>query len=106
MPTKYKRKLSSQRATWTEENLKNAIEAIDTKTMGFNAAAQHFSIPKATLIRRKKSGKLKKTRSLGPSSTLGEENEAKLVEHVKKLQKFGFAPTRNDVRQVDIPILV
>ena len=98
MPTKYQRKLSSQRATWTEDDLRNALVAIETKTIGVNAAAKHFNIPKATLLRRKKSGKLTKSGSLGPSSTLGEENKAKLVAHVKKLQKFGFAPTRNDVR--------
>lgn len=37
---------------------------------------------------------------MGPSSTLGEEAEAKLVAHIKKLQKFGFAPIRNDVRHM------
>lgn len=70
MPIKNKRKLSSKRATWTEEDLKNAIEAIYSKTMKVNAAAKNFGIPKATLIRRKRSGKLKKAGSLGPSSTL------------------------------------
>lgn len=92
MPIKNKRKLSSKRATCTEEDLKNAIEAIYSKTMKVNAAAKNFSIPKATLIKRKRSGKLKRAGSLGPSSTLGEKNETKLVTR-KKLQRFGFAPT-------------
>ena len=47
MPTKYQRKLRSQRATWTEDDLRNALVAIETKTIGVNAAAKHFNIPKA-----------------------------------------------------------
>jgi len=38
--------------------------------------------------------------SLDPSSTLGDATEAKLVAYIKKLQRFGFAPTRLDVRQI------
>lgn len=36
--------------------------------------------------------------ALGPTASLGEETERKLVVHIKKLQKNGFAPTRAIVR--------
>lgn len=98
MPTKYKRKESVSRGNWTEERLRAAVDAINNGTCGVNEASRQFGIPKATLIRRRASGNLIKTTSLGPSSTLGVENERKLVSHIKKLQKFGFAPSRTDVR--------
>ncbi|KAB0803136.1 hypothetical protein PPYR_00106 [Photinus pyralis] len=98
MPTKYQRKLRAERGAWTEENLRQAIEAITNGTMGVNEASRNFNIPKATLLRRKNSNNLRKTGSLGPACTLGDQVEQKLVAHIKKLQKFGFAPTRSDVR--------
>ncbi|KAJ8888381.1 hypothetical protein PR048_007871 [Dryococelus australis] len=35
-----------------------------------------------------------------PPTKLGEENEIKIVEHIKMIQKHGYAPTRNSVRSM------
>lgn len=99
MPTKYKRKGHSNRGEWTEEQLRNAVDAVISKKMGINAAARHFQVPATTLRRRKAKNDLKK-RNLGPASTLGLEAERKIVSHIHKLQKRGFAPTREDVRSM------
>lgn len=99
MPTEYKRKGNSSRATWTEEMLQSAIQAVRTNSTGVNEAARNFKIPSTTLRRRLTTGNSKK-RGLGPSSVLGEENEKKIATHIKKMQKRGFAPTRNIVRRM------
>lgn len=67
--------------------------------MGINKAAKYFNIPKTTLLRRIKNSNETSDR-LGPDSCLGKETEHKLVIHIKKLQKSGFAPTRREVRQM------
>lgn len=99
MPTEYKRKGSTKRGEWTIEQLSAAVAAIDRGDMGIREAGREFGISEGTLRRRRKSRDLQ-TKKLGPSSTLGTENEAKIVAHIKKLQKHGFAPTRTSVRSM------
>lgn len=99
MPTKYKRIGSCSRASWTEQQLIAAIDAVNDNRMGVNDAARNFGIPATTLRRRKLKHNLKKG-PLGPSSILGEATEAKLARHILKLQKNGFAPTRTDLRSM------
>lgn len=61
MPTKYTRKNTKVRGTWTEQQLKDAVEAIDSGRMGVNVACKTFGVAKATLIRRRRSGNLTKS---------------------------------------------
>lgn len=96
MPTEYKRK-NTDRAKWSADSLKNAIEAVKNGTMGVNEAAKNFGIPKSTLKDRIRKSDTEK-HALGPSSCLGIDAELKLVRHIKTLQKFGFAPDRDSVR--------
>lgn len=99
MPNEYKRKVGSKpRGLWTFENLKRAVNAVISKEMGVNEAAKRFEIPKTTLKRRLKKQDYEKNKRLGPDSSLGHNAEHKLVLHIKKLQKSGFAPTRDEVR--------
>lgn len=100
MPSVYKRKGTVNRGEWTAESLVNAIEAVAKGTMGVNEAAREFGIPKTTLKRRLKSDNKSKTDRLGPPSCLGDEAENKLVNHILKLQKHGFAPDRDSVRKM------
>lgn len=96
MPTEYTRK-NDKRVKWSHDSLKNALECVKNGTMGINEAARNFGIPKTTLKDRiRKSDAI--TSRLGPSSYLGEEAEMKLVNHIKKLQQYGFAPDRESVR--------
>lgn len=97
MPTFYKRKVGSVRGAWTENDLRNAVQAIREDGCSINAAANRFGVPATTIRRRLKSSCFDK-KPLGPSSLLGITNEKKLVLHINKLQKSGFAPTRKEVR--------
>lgn len=96
MPTTYKRK-NDNRAKWSADALRNAIECVQNGTMGVNEAARNFGIPKSTLKDRIRKSDTTKIRC-GPSSCLGDDAELKLVRHIKKLQQFGFAPDRESVR--------
>lgn len=101
MPNTYIRKSGARpRGLWTADNLQDAINAVNAGNMGVNEAALSFNIPKTTLKRRIKSGNTKKSNRLGPDSMLGEEAEEKLANHIKKLQKCGFSPTRLEVREM------
>lgn len=98
MPGFYKRKGNCRRGEWSEQQLSAAIEAVNNG-MGVNEAARRFSVPCTTLRRRRKTGNTKKI-PLGPSPSLGEVNEKKVATHIKKMQKFGFAPTQSMVREM------
>lgn len=97
MPTTYKRK-NDVRAKWSADSLKNAFECIKNRTMGVNEAAREFGIPKSTLKDRIRKSDITKHNRLGPASCLGDDEELKLVRHIKKLQSFGFAHGRESVR--------
>ncbi|CAH1985221.1 unnamed protein product [Acanthoscelides obtectus] len=99
MPTEYKRKGSVCRGEWSEQDLQQAIEAVQEGRVGVREAVRSFGVPYTTLRRRLRSGNHRKL-PLGPLSTLGQENEVKLVNHIKKLQKFGFSPSRTTVRSM------
>ena len=99
MPTRYKRKGNYTRGAWSEEALILAVEAVRNGTLGVNEAARQFKVPCTTLRRRLKTENFSK-KGLGPHSFFGEENERKIVVHIKKLQKNGFAPTRTIVREM------
>lgn len=87
------------RGCWTADQLLQAVQAVRNCAMGANAASRNFGIPAPTLRRRMKNNDLSK-KTLGPPSLLGIENEEKLKSHIKKLQKHGFAPTREAVRSM------
>ncbi|KAI4467122.1 helix-turn-helix psq domain [Holotrichia oblita] len=89
---------STKRQEWSEESLRQAIENVSSKQMGVNEASREFGIPSKTLRRRLASGKLKTP--LGRSCELGVEHETRLINHIKALEKVGFAPDRNDVRKM------
>lgn len=100
MPRKYTRKPNVvPRATWSEEDLTNAMIMAKNGAMGVNQASRYYNIPSRTLRRRMKSGDTKK-RSLGKPPVLGFENEKKLVAHIKRLEQAGFAPSRRTTRQL------
>lgn len=106
-PNTYTRKASARpRGLWTLDSLQAAMNAVTTGTMGVNEAANSFGIPKTTLKRRLKNNNVNKTSRLGPDSTLGEEAEEKLCNHIRKLQKFGFSPTRREVREIAFKLAV
>lgn len=99
MPNHYTRKRNvDERGSWSADDLSSAVNAVVFGEMGINEAARSFGIPKTTFKRRLAASNLEKTDCLGPDSMLGREVERKLAIHIKKLQKRGFAPTRQEVR--------
>lgn len=101
MPDKYIRKVgATPRGRWSANQLQSAMNAVTDGSMGVREAANSFSIPKSTLIRRLRSNNAEKNSRLGPDSTLGAQAENKLANHIKKLQKFGFSPSRREVREM------
>lgn len=85
MPREYKRKGTFSSAEWSEEDVQNAIEAVNQKQIGIREATRTFEVPFTTLRCSFKNGNRKKIQ-LGPLFTLDTENEDKLVKHIKKLQ--------------------
>ncbi|KAG5885804.1 hypothetical protein JTB14_031521 [Gonioctena quinquepunctata] len=83
MPNKYKRKAVGVRGLWTEEALKAAISDVKTNNMSIFRAAILHDISRKTLERR-----LKKNN----------DNEGKLISHIKVLQAHGFPLSIDDVR--------
>jgi hypothetical protein len=67
------------------KKLAKSVNAVSTGAMGVNEAEM-------------KTNNLVKKHRLGPDSLLGEIAEKKLATHIKKLQRSGFAPTREEVR--------
>lgn len=97
MPTKYKRK-NSNRGNYTQENLRLAIQAVKNGSSVLGAS-KTYEIPRKTLERKIKNN-VSTTGKMGPDSMLGDANENKLVQHIKKAQKYGFPITVPDVRKI------
>lgn len=84
---------------WTQEQLDRAIKAVRIEHLPVRQAARENNIPEKTLRNRLATGNFLKGR-LGQPSHLGPDAERKLVEHVRKLQLAGFAPTRKHLRKI------
>ncbi|KAJ8890168.1 hypothetical protein PR048_009675 [Dryococelus australis] len=84
MPTEYKsQKTGAARGTWTEDNLKEAIARLQAVVIGVNEASWYYGIPSRTL-----------------RGVLGTENEKRLVRHIQRPKRAGFAPTRENIRSL------
>lgn len=71
MPNVYTRKQNvAPRGEWTEENLQQAICAINSGAMGICEASRSFDIPKTTLLRRIEKNNFQKRNRLGPDLNL------------------------------------
>lgn len=97
MPTKYRRR-STNRGNYSEDNLKLAIQAVKNGST-ISGASKNYGIPRKTLERKIKTN-VSTTGKMGPDSMLGEANENKLAQHIKKAQKYGFPMTVSDVRKL------
>ena len=84
--------------------MKNAIEAVRMKKMGYLMASEKFNVPKSTLERRVKGGnKLAKenTKLLGVGSTvLPHHLEESLKDHILAMEEALFGLTIDDVRRM------
>src|SRR6218665_3513712 len=95
---RYKRK--TDRQSWSEINMKHAIEALRNKKMGLKKACKEFNVPRTTLQRRYKStveSTAAAAKKLGSRRNVFDmEMENELVQHVKDMENmlFGFTPKR------------
>lgn len=96
MPRNYERK--TLRASWSDGDLNEAMQKVSNKEMGVNEASRAYNIPSRTLRRHMLTGKPKVP--LGRPPVFSQEHEKKLVAHIKKLEKVGFAPDRKDVKEM------
>lgn len=100
MVSNYKRK--TNRGAWKEENMGRALQAVEEKRMGWLKASRHFQVPQATLRRRAMNRNkiaVGTRKHLGRyETTLNQELEKALVEHMLALEARFFGLTTRDVR--------
>jgi DDE superfamily endonuclease./helix-turn-helix, Psq domain. len=104
----YKRK--SDRATWSDESMTEAVNACVNQVMGYQKAAKTFAVPQTTLERKVKAAREAVSRqcapkpvrgSLGPKKPLfTSAEEDQLVEYVLKMEERLFGLTPFDLRTV------
>ena len=105
MVRNYKRK--TERANWSEDQMKLAISAVQKKEMSLRQAAAAYSVPKDSLNRRVK-GKLKSLSEeeihknvLGRyRAILSHEQEKELEDYIIKMDAAFYGLSINDIRTV------
>lgn len=96
MPTKYIRK--SNRKAWNNQQLEQAIEAVNAGT-SVKAAASNYTVPRTTLLRHLASPNI--SPRLGPlASVFNHQQEEELVQHLLDLEKRFYGITMTDVRKL------
>lgn len=98
MPRNYKRKQASTRGSWSQDDLRRAVEAVKAGSSVRNAS-EVYNIPRKTLERRVKINNDVKGK-MGFSGIFSKEQEHRLVRHVKEMQNRGFPLTISDLRSL------
>lgn len=97
MPRSYKRKTA--KASWSIQDLKNAIAAVRNGTSVRNSGIK-YGVPEATLRRRIKINNEDKEGILGRRPTFSDEQELELTHHILKLSNIFYGLTPYELRQV------
>lgn len=96
----YKYKRRTERASWIEETLQAAMEAVtEDEKMSIRGAAEKFNIPYPTLRKHiiKKSAK----KSLGRfRRTFSDTQEEQFVEYLHKMESCFYGLTKNDLKSM------
>lgn len=87
---------SKKRAAWTEKSLSAAMSAVCNGRKSTYTASTRYGIPKTTLRRRIKSGKIDKT--LGRHATFSQDQERDLVDRLIGLSELGKPLTSQTIR--------
>ncbi|KAI4469504.1 helix-turn-helix psq domain [Holotrichia oblita] len=95
MVSKYKRTTNQQE--WSSENMKQALEAIKNKEMGWLKASKTFGVPATTLRRRAKSDTGCKKKLGRYAVTFPEELEEALCRRVLELESRLFGVTAKEL---------
>jgi hypothetical protein len=97
MPRTYIRK--TERARWTKEDLKGALNDI-ANGIKIRRAARIHSIPFSTLQSRLKNQKTNPGSRLGRNSVFSEEQEEMISQHVKLMAKLFYGLTPKQLRKI------
>ena len=81
--------------SWTEDDLKQALEAVGNHSLSIRAAASLYNIPKSTLYDHH-AGKSTASNP-GPSPVLTDEDEKALVDWIIEMARIGYGRTRQQV---------
>lgn len=88
---------------WNPENMKNAIEAIKSKQMGYLKASKSFNVPKSTLelyVKRGQPLEEQCTIKIGRKPVLTSEMEEDLVQHCLEMDKRYYGLGLADIRRL------
>ncbi|XP_018359931.1 PREDICTED: uncharacterized protein LOC108759131 isoform X2 [Trachymyrmex cornetzi] len=96
MPRMYTRK--TNRATWSQDSLTEAIDQISQNKMNIWNASKYYDIPYRTLKRRINENNFNKG-ALGRPAFLG-DHESKLITYIQKMENTGFPLTANAIRKL------
>jgi hypothetical protein len=107
MVNKYKR--TSNRQSWREDDMRNAIQAVEREEMGWLLASKTYNVPQATLRRRARNkNKFVKSVEKGLGrfrQCLDDSMEKDLVNHVlEQLESRLFGVTSVELRQLAFQI--
>ncbi|XP_023312376.1 uncharacterized protein LOC111692555 [Anoplophora glabripennis] len=106
---KYKKKTS--RGEWSKESMKQAVEKVLNKEMGYRKAALQYSVPQTTLERHvnaiKTKGEMNLDLPLGPITTVfSKKEENELVEYLKEMEARLFGLSTLELRSLAYQLAV
>ena len=90
---------SSKRKQWSDQQMRDAMEAASSGTASVNKAADMYGVPRSTLKDRL-SGHVVHGVKPGPRSYLRESEERELAEHLKDVAEIGLGITRGEVLRI------
>src|SRR5258705_11092909 len=83
-------------AAYSQDNLKEAVEAVRSKQMTLYGASNFYEIPKPTLFERVKGLRGVKSASMGRPTAISHEIEARMAAHIKTMEKWGFGLSKKE----------
>lgn len=96
MPAKYQR--STLRATaYTEHDLREAVQEVRSKELSNYAASKLYGIPTSTLNDRVLAKTGIKSQTLGRAPAIPLDQETKLAEYLRTLEKWGQGLSKEEV---------
>lgn len=82
---------------YSKEVLDRAINAVRSQQMTLYRASKLFEIPKATLFKHLKGQRGVKSRTYGRPTAIPYEEEKKMSEYIKLMEKWGFGLSKKEV---------
>lgn len=91
-----------QRAVWTDENLRRAVNAVLVNGQSKKSAARQFGVPRGTLQRHVKKAEVGEgvRKKLGRNCVLADEQEEDLVSRILDMESRLYGLTGPDIRRI------